>query len=489
MTKLSKPALYSPPELLKLYQDLVETSHDIIWQVDSDGCFTYLNPATEAIFGYQIEDMLGHPFTEYQTPDAAAATLERFALLLQENILKGYETTFIARSGTPIHVVINSVSIRDERGVILGARGTAHDITQRKLAEEALRESEQRLKFHFENSPLAVVEWDGDFHVTQWSAEAERMFEWKKEETLGMRIDRLHLIHAEDIPIVERTMKRLTGREAGPVVVSSNRNRTKSGAVIECVWYNTILLDGKGEMSSVLSLVEDVTEQRRAERELRSLYEQTQRDAVAKTELLNEVNHRVKNNLMAVLGLILAEKRKQTAHAEGLGIWTRFENRINGMLCVHQMLSDSQWKPIVLTELAERICARALDDDGEMKEEVSLHIEHDSVTVSARQAGNLALVLTELTMNSMKHAFMKAGGDQPSITIRARRAADRICIEFRDNGGGYPDDILEGALQYGGLRLARQIVEETLDGRLEFVNAQGASALICMGAEDVDLTQ
>jgi len=143
-----------------------------------------------------------------------------------------------------------------------------NDITRRKKAEIELRESEQRLKFHFENSPLAVVEWDANFIVTQWSNEAERIFGWKKEETLGKRIDTLNIIHKDDIAIVNRTMKKLTsGKEL--TVVSSNRNVTKSGSVITCTWYNSVLLDQGGKMASVMSLVEDVTERRQAEEAVR----------------------------------------------------------------------------------------------------------------------------------------------------------------------------------------------------------------------------
>jgi|GEM_PF-2248824 PAS domain S-box-containing protein len=142
------------------------------------------------------------------------------------------------------------------------------DITVRMMVEEALRESEQRLKFHFENSPLAVVEWDVDYIVTQWSKEAETIFGWSKEEVLGKRIDALNMIYADDIPIVNRTMERLSsGKER--TVVSSNRNYTKSGAVIECTWYNSVLSGDKGQMTSVMSLVLDITDRKKAEEALR----------------------------------------------------------------------------------------------------------------------------------------------------------------------------------------------------------------------------
>jgi PAS domain S-box-containing protein len=131
-----------------------------------------------------------------------------------------------------------------------------------------LQESERRLKFHLENSTWAVVEWDADFVVTQWSKEAERMFGWGKEEILGKRIDEFNLIYPEDIPIVAQTMERLTSSKEFALVAPS-RNLNKAGVVLECIWYNSTLLGPGGKMS-VMSLVEDVTERKLAEKALRA---------------------------------------------------------------------------------------------------------------------------------------------------------------------------------------------------------------------------
>jgi len=87
----------------------------------------------------------------------------------------------------------------------------SRDITERKKNEELIAQTQQRLKFHFENSPLAVVEWNSDFIVIQWSGEAERIFGWKASETLGKRIDTLNIIFEEDVPVVNHTMDRLIG--------------------------------------------------------------------------------------------------------------------------------------------------------------------------------------------------------------------------------------------------------------------------------------
>jgi PAS domain S-box-containing protein len=133
--------------------------------------------------------------------------------------------------------------------------------TELKEKEASLRASEQRLRFHLENSPLAVVEWDTDYVVILWSIEAERLFGWTADEVIGKKIDQLGLIYEEDLPIVQKTMERLTSGEER-TVVSANRNYTKSRTVVPCKWYNSVLVDESGKMASVMSLVQDLTERK-----------------------------------------------------------------------------------------------------------------------------------------------------------------------------------------------------------------------------------
>jgi PAS domain S-box-containing protein len=144
------------------------------------------------------------------------------------------------------------------------------NITERKQNEEALRESEMRLRFHVENSPMAVVEWDTNFMVTRWSGEAEKIFGWSREETIGKPIMEMGLIYEEDIPIVQNVMKRLNGGISRQVV-STNRNYTKDGKVIYCEWYNSVLQNPQGQMISVMSQALDITERKQAEKEIESL--------------------------------------------------------------------------------------------------------------------------------------------------------------------------------------------------------------------------
>ncbi|MEE9910478.1 MAG: PAS domain S-box protein [Deltaproteobacteria bacterium] len=182
----------------------------------------------------------------------------------------------------------------DDRDRPVRMLGVCIDITGRKWAETALRESEQRLEFHFENSPLAVVEWNADFVVTRWSSEAERIFGWKKDEVIGRRIDTLNLIYEDDLLVVNGVVEGLVRGRASKVV-SANRNCTKSGAVIECIWHNSVIVNAGGRMESVLSLVEDVTEQKRIEQAILLAKEEWERtfDTVPDLIAILDNQHRI----------------------------------------------------------------------------------------------------------------------------------------------------------------------------------------------------
>ena len=107
------------------------------------------------------------------------------------------------------------------------------NITERKRAEQALAQALQELHAHLDNSPLAIVTFDREFRIVEWSAGASRMFGWHAEEMLGKQISEVRWVHEED---AERVAGLSADMLAGltPSNVHANRNYCKDGSVIEC---------------------------------------------------------------------------------------------------------------------------------------------------------------------------------------------------------------------------------------------------------------
>jgi PAS domain S-box-containing protein len=142
------------------------------------------------------------------------------------------------------------------------------NITAAKKVEQELGEALQRLNFHVENTPLAVIERDRNFKIKRWSQGAQRIFGWQAEEVIGKGPNDLQLVHIEDIGAVTNLRIRLlSGIEKHNI--SRNRSYTKDGSVVHCEWYNSALLDESGNLVSVMSLVLDITERERAAAALR----------------------------------------------------------------------------------------------------------------------------------------------------------------------------------------------------------------------------
>ena len=118
-----------------LYHSLVETSQDLIWRCDAEGRYTFINLAWEQVFGYELDEMLGKKFTDFQCTKHAERDLIAFSKIMSDGSISGLETVHIGKSGNEIHLVFNALATYDNDGNVVGASGTAYDITQRKLME------------------------------------------------------------------------------------------------------------------------------------------------------------------------------------------------------------------------------------------------------------------------------------------------------------------------------------------------------------------
>src|SRR5262249_23743769 len=88
------------------------------------------------------------------------------------------------------------------------------DTSERRFTEEGLREAHSRLSFHFENTPLGVIEWDSDFRVSRWSRSAEAIFGWKAHEVIGRHITDWRFVFEEDLEAIEElSLRQRAGSE------------------------------------------------------------------------------------------------------------------------------------------------------------------------------------------------------------------------------------------------------------------------------------
>jgi PAS domain S-box-containing protein len=132
---------------------------------------------------------------------------------------------------------------------------------------ERLRAANQRLTFHLQYMPLGCIALDTEFRVVEWNPAAEKIFGWSADETIGKRPYEF-LVPPEIQPGVDNIWCNLSISEIG---YSLNENLRKDGARLTCEWYNTPLCNSAGEITGVLSMVNDVTRRVKQEEHLRKI--------------------------------------------------------------------------------------------------------------------------------------------------------------------------------------------------------------------------
>jgi len=363
----------------------------------------------------------------------------------------------------------------------------AGSVIERSGTEEELREREEKYRELVENANSIILKVDGEGRITFFNEYAQRFFGFTSEEVVGK-----HLVETI-VPPTDSAGRDLAAlmREivANPVQFREveNENITKHGRRVQVRWSNKAVRDRRGKIVSVLSVGTDITERKQAEAELKRLYEQTRQDAQTKVELLKEINHRVKNNLTAILGLLLNGLRHSPAEGRTYvePVLNDLSQRIQGLLHVHQLLSDRQWAPLPLSDLAENLIQTALAAVPADRQ-VVLQVPPSPVQISPRQAGNLALVLNELATNSAKHAL--ADRRTIAVTVRITQEPETLCLEYRDDGPGYPPTVLNGERLGVGLDLIQKLVTGTLRGTLTLANDAGAVATLRIKTEETSRT-
>lgn len=127
------------------FRGYVETSQDLIWESDAEGIITYLNPAWEKVTGYRASELLGKSYFDLLAEEEVERERAQFAEH-PEGIVNGHPTTYITKTGSEILLIFNTIPLYDASKNIIGTLGSAYDVTDRVRAEEAQRESNQRLE-------------------------------------------------------------------------------------------------------------------------------------------------------------------------------------------------------------------------------------------------------------------------------------------------------------------------------------------------------
>jgi len=226
--------------------------------------YSYINSASTSIYGHTPEEFQANPGLEQTLvhPDWQFRYREFMKGLVGGDSPRTLEYKIRTRSGEERWLSQRGSLATDDKGTAVAIEAIVSDITERKRAEEALVDSQERLRLHVDQTPMAMIEWSLDFEVVDWNPAAERIFGFTREDAIGRHAAGL-LVPDVVRPHVDRVWQDLLENKGG--TRSTNQNMTKDGRTILCEWYNTPLVDHADSVVGVISTVQDVTERARAE--------------------------------------------------------------------------------------------------------------------------------------------------------------------------------------------------------------------------------
>lgn len=145
--------LRSLEESNERFRNLVETTSDWIWETAQDGRYSYVSPQVESLLGYPPEELLGRTLIDFASPNQAALYSAAYSQLLHSGKpFNGFEITCLGKNGQVVVLETNAVPIFADQGELSGYRGVARDVTERKIALEALKKSRDDLHASLEET-------------------------------------------------------------------------------------------------------------------------------------------------------------------------------------------------------------------------------------------------------------------------------------------------------------------------------------------------
>lgn len=217
--------------------------------------------------------------------------------------------------------------------------------------------------------------------------------------------------------------------------------------------------------SGVLFTIHDATKERREEQERQ-----------VQAALVKEIHHRVKNNLQTVASL-MRMKRRRSKNPETRRALQDSENRVISMAVVHEYLSRAERQAINIRDVALRIIQET--ERGVLSEEKPIRVSlasDNNLYLPAKHATACALVINELLMNAIEHAYVNR--DSGEIMVLLEDRGDEVYLSVRDDGEGLPPDFDLAQMDSLGLNIVKTLAENDLQGTFVLESEQGTTATV-----------
>jgi len=436
------------------YRILTESMKDVVWTLDTKTLrFTYVSPSVKNLRGYTPEEVLAEPFDSALTPEQAdylkELITEQVADLRANKISS--ETYFTnevdqpCKDGTTVSTEVITSYHFNETTNSVDLHGVTRDITERKSAEKALRESEEKFREMADLLPQIVFETDIQGKLTYVNKQAYRILRYPKEVNV-LNINTIDLYIPQDrLRAVENIRRRMVGELEGNFEYTMQRY---DGSLMNVLVYsNSIIRNDKP--AGLRGIIIDITERKQAEHLIKLKNDELQKINSEKDKFFSIIAHDLKSPFNGILGFsqLLSEQIKEKDY-EGIEKYAEIIQQssqramdllMNLMEWARSQTGRMEFSP----EFFEMVSL--IDEITPLFQEIA---RHKSIVIKSNLPSNapvfadkamISTVLRNLISNAIKFSYP---GGQIIISVEENHQRE-LTISVNDTGVGIPKNSLE----------------------------------------------
>ncbi|GEM_PF-2028868 len=360
------------------------------------------------------------------------------------------------------------------------------DITERKRTEESLRESELRFRSLFERAGEGILVADIGTHKFLHANPALcTMVGYSDQEITTMGIEDIHPKEALDY-----VMGKFMAQARGEKIMAENIPVLRKDKTVFYADIITTIILIDGRMCNV-GFFADITERKNVQDKLKKFNEELEKQVKSRTSelntslkekevLLKEIHHRVRNNLQ-VVSSIISLQAKSVSDPGSVRQIQEIRMRIGTLALVHEIAYLAKTPDSInMRDFLSRCTSKVIDEFGCEPGRVTITITAENVQVALSQAVPCSLIVNELLMNSIRHAF--PGKRHGEITIGFSITKGNYVLEYGDDGIGLPEGVHPDKAETGGLALIQGLARQ-IRGTVRSTTRPGTGCTLTFPAE------
>lgn len=430
------------------YRDILEYATDVIFLVDATGTFIYANPAFFRNLGFD-PGMIEELKLDQIMPELSIAPGTDWMEDLEGT--RG-EWVFRSANGTSL-LMLGGASVRyDHGGDRVALRGIFLDITDMRRHERSARIQSAKLDSIFNSTRyLLMLTMDRSHQITTINGNFQEVFQsqFDVEVALGTQFTELFLALANN-ELYQGQLSLIQNAFNGRPQQFEMALNARDGSVRWFILFvNPVAADGTLEEVSCIAY--DITDRKEIDQQIRSALKE-------KEILLQEVHHRVKNNLQ-VISSMLNLQRRFISDPLLLQVLDESTNRIATMSYIHESLyQNTDFSSISFSQYLKRLTSNLMSSYAQQSAQVELDAQLVDLHLNLEQAIPCGLIVNELVSNAMKYAFQ--GLERGVLTLRVERLGEFVEIEVADDGNGLPKDFNFDTNDSLGVYLIQALTEQ-----------------------------